>query len=227
MKKRMHLKRRKKKIKFLFLIPTILLILALLLIIKYINIKPLIINYSEMEANKLSTLIINTAIKEENIKELEKLYEVNNGIINYDTKKINDILTSLTLRIQNCFSAIENGNVDNIGEEILGKYNYENLKEGTILYIPMGYLTGSSFLANIGPKLPLKITLIGDIRTDIKERITDYGLNNALLKIYIYVEVVTQSIVPLVSSIQKTVVEYPVVLKIIEGQVPTYYVGNR
>lgn len=227
MKKRMHLKRQKRKHSFLLLIPFLLILLFSLIIIKYINIKPLIINYSEMEANKLATLIINTAIKEENISEKENLYEIKNNIISYDTKKMNDILTSLTLKIQNCFGAIEDGNIDEIGKEILEKYNYNNLKKGTILYIPMGYLTGSSFLANIGPKIPLKVSLIGDVRTDIKERITDYGLNNALLKIYIYVEVVTQSIVPLVSSVQKTIIEYPMVIKIIEGKVPSYYVGNR
>lgn len=90
----------------------------------------------------------------------------------------------------------------------------------------MGYLTGSPFLANVGPKVPLKITLIGDVRTDIKTEVRDYGLNNALLKIYIHVEVVTQSIFPLVSSIQTTIVEYPVVLKIIEGKVPSFYLPN-
>ncbi len=179
-----------------------------------------------MEANKLATLIINTAIKEENILEKENLYEINDNIIVYDTKKINDILTSLTLKIQNCFGAIENGNIEDIGKPILEKYNYENLKKGTILYIPMGYLTGSSFFTNIGPKIPLKISLIGDVRTDIREKITDYGLNNALLKIYVYVEVVTQSILPLVSNIQKTIIEYPIVLKLVEGKIPSYYIGN-
>ncbi len=227
MKKRMHLKKRKKKAKILLLIPLILIILSILLIIKYINIKPLIINYSEMEANKLATLIINTAIKEENIKEIENLYQVNDSIIDYDTKKINEILSSLTLRIQNCFGAIESGNIDDISLEILEKYNYDNLKRGTILYIPMGYLTGSPFLANYGLKVPLKVNLIGDVRTDLKERVTDYGMNNALLKIYVYIEVVTQSIIPLISNIQKTVVEYPIVLKLIEGKVPSYYIENR
>ena len=180
-----------------------------------------------MEANKLATLIINTAIKEENILTKNNLYEVNDNVINYNTKEINNILTSLTMRVQNSFAAIENGNIDDIGEEILEKYNYSYLKKGTILYIPMGYLTGSPFLSGLGPKIPLKIKLIGDVRTDIKETITDYGLNNALLKIYIYVEVATQSIIPLISNIQKTVVEYPIVLKVIEGKVPEYYIGNR
>ena len=51
-------------------------------------------------------------------------------------------------------------------------------------------------------------------------------MNNALLKIYVYVEVVTQSLMPLVSNIQKTVVEYPIVLKLIEGKIPSYYIEN-
>lgn len=222
----MHLKAKKKRLKILLIIPLIIIILIMIIIVNYINIKPLIVSYSEVEANKLATLVINTAIKKENIEENLELYQIKDNVITYDTKRINEVLTSLTLKIQNCFSAITNGNIDDIGREILEKYNYENLKKGTILYIPMGYLTGSSFLANIGPKIPLKVSLVGDVRTDIKEEIKDYGMNNALLKIYIYVEVVTQSLVPLISNMQKTTVEYPIVLKLIQGKVPSYYVGN-
>ena len=223
----MHLKRKRKKINFLILIPILLLILFLFMILKYRDIKPMIISFSEMEANKLATLVINTAIKEENITSKNNLYEVKNNVINYNTKEINEILTSLTSRIQKYFNAIEVGNIDDIGEDILEKYDYKNLKKGVVLYIPMGYLTGSSFLANSGPKIPLKIKLIGDVRTDIKETLSDYGLNNALLKICVYVEVVTRSIIPFISSMQTTKVEYPIVLKIIEGEVPEYYIGNR
>ena len=223
----MHLKRRHKKINFFLLILIILFLIVVFSFVKVVNIKPLIINYSEMEANKLATLIINTAIKEENILENKNLYEINNNVINYDTKKINEILVSLTLKIQKYFAAIEEGDIDDIGEDILEKYNYDSLKKGVILYLPMGYLTGSPFLANYGPKMPLKISLIGDVRTDIREKITNYGLNNALLKIYIYVEVVTQSTIPLISNVQKTVVEYPIVLKVIEGNIPSFYFENR
>ena len=223
MKKRMHLKKKRKKVKFLIFILIFEFILLLLAFLKYINIKPLIINYSEMEANKLATLIINTVLTEENDLKKEQLYEINNNIINYDTVKINKILTNLTSRIQYYFQIIESLKNDD------KKNNFRNseiIKKRAKLYIPMGYLTGSSFLANTGPKIPLKIKLIGDVKTDIKSTVTDYGLNNALLKIYIYVEVVTQSVIPLISNIQKTVVEYPLVLKVIEGKVPTYYIAN-
>ena len=171
MKKRMHLKRKKKNFKKTFIIIIILIILSLLLK-KYVSVKPLIIAYSEMEANKLATLIINTAILKENTEEkINDIYKINDTAItniSYDTKELNKILTNITLKIQNYFGAIESGNIDDIGIDILDKYNYNNLKKGPIIYIPMGYLTGSPFLANVGPKIPLKITLIGDVRTDIK-----------------------------------------------------------
>ena len=206
----MHLKRKKKNFKKTFIIIIILIILSLLLK-KYVSVKPLIIAYSEMEANKLATVIINAAILKENTEEkINDIYKINDTAItniSYDTKELNKILTNITLKIQNYFGAIESGNIDDIGIDILDKYNYNNLKKGPIIYIPMGYLTG-------------------DVRTDIKTEVRDYGLNNALLKIYIHVEVVTQSIFPLVSSIQTTIVEYPVVLKIIEGKVPSFYLPN-
>lgn len=230
MKRRMHLKKKKKSHKTIWLI-IIIVLLFIFLFKKYIDVKPLIINYSEMEANKLATLIINTAIIEENLdSQIEELYQLEDGSItsiNYDTRKLNEILTRLTLKVQNCFGAIENNKIDEIGYKILEKYNYQNLKKGYIIYIPLGYLTGSPFLANHGPKIPIKIHLIGDVRTDIKTELKNYGLNNTLLKIYIHVEVVTQSIIPLVSNIQTTIVEYPIVLKMIQGEIPNFYLPNN
>lgn len=223
----MHLRKKKKSHKIIWII-LIVIILFAFLVKKYIDVKPLIINYSEMEANKLATLIINTVIIEENLdNKIENLYTLENKNINYDTNKLNEILTRLTLKIQNCFGAIENNEIDEIGYQILEKYNYNNLKKGNILNIPLGYLTGSPFLANYGPKIPIKINLIGDVRTDIKTELKNYGLNNTLLKIYIYIEVVTQSTIPLVSNIQTTVVEYPIILKVIQGEVPDYYLNNQ
>ncbi len=232
MKKRMHLRYRKKKSKKIYLFFIIIIIIFFFAIKKYMDVKPLIINFSEMEANKLATLIINTAIIESNLEEDSNFYEIKTNeyevlSVNFDTKKVNKELAKLTLKIQNIFGAIESGNIDGIGANILGKYNYQNLKKGVILYVPLGYLTGSPFLANVGPKIPLKITLIGDVRTDIKTELKDYGLNNALLKIYIYVEVVTQAILPTISNVESTIVEYPVVLKIIQGKVPSYYLNNN
>lgn len=225
----MHLKRQKKSHKFIIVL-IILFVLLLLAFKKFIDVKPLIISYSEMEANKLATLIINTAIIEENLEEkMNNLYKLNDesiASIDYDTYKISGLLARLTLKIQNCFGAIEKNEIDEIGYQVLQKYNYQNLKKGSIISIPLGYLTGSPFFTNVGPKIPLKIHLIGDVRTDIKTELKNYGLNNTLLKIYIYVEVVTQSVFPLVSNIQTTIVEYPVVLKIIQGKVPSYYMSN-
>ena len=224
MKKRMHLRKSKKKINYFLLFLFILITIFFLIFIKFMNIKPLILSYSEMEANKLATLVINTAIKEENISD-DNLYKIENNIINYNTQKINKILVSLTSKIQGYFNAIETGNVDNT--DILEEYNSELLKKGVIIYLPMGYLSGSPFLAAIGPKMPLKVTLIGDVKTDIKEEVINYGLNNAILKIYIYIEVVTKSTIPFISNTQKTVVEYPIVLKMIEGKIPSFYLENR
>lgn len=227
MKKRMHLKKKRKKANYFLLFLIIILTLFVFVFIKFKNIEPLIISYSEMESNKLATLIINAAIKEENILVNDNLYKVENNMINYDTKQLNSALVSLTSRIQKYFNAIENGRVTEIEKSILEEYNYNLLKKGAVIYLPMGYLSGSPFLASIGPKIPLKITLIGDVKTDIKERVINYGLNNAILKIYIYVEVITKSTIPFISNTQKTIVEYPLVLKMIEGKIPSFYLENR
>ena len=61
MKKRMHLKKKRKKANYFLLFLIIILTLFVFVFIKFKNIEPLIISYSEMEANKLATLIINVS----------------------------------------------------------------------------------------------------------------------------------------------------------------------
>ena len=64
------------------------------------------------------------------------------------------------------------------------------LDKGIITYIPFGMVTGSSLLYNLGPKIPVKLSLVGDVVTGFSTDVTEYGINNALIKLMIDVKVV-------------------------------------
>ena len=51
-------------------------------------------------------------------------------------------------------------------------------------------VTGSSLLYNLGPKIPVKLSLVGDVVTGFSTDVTEYGINNALIKLMIDVKVV-------------------------------------
>ena len=61
-------------------------------------------------------------------------------------------------------------------------------------------MTGSNLLYNIGPKIPVKLSLIGDVSTGFSTEVVEYGINNALLKLMIDIKVDTKIILPIISD---------------------------
>lgn len=97
--------------------------------------------------------------------------------------------------------------------------------EGYILNIPIGYITNSPLLLNLGPKIPIKIVTtdvaLGSVNTSIRE----FGINNALIEIYINIEIETNAILPLKTGTTKDNYQILVASKIITGKVPNFYGG--
>lgn len=236
---RIHLKKKiiffKHKKRFnLVAIISLLLIISLVLIFKYINIKvsPIILNYATLEAKKVASVMINSAISKNisnkiNIEELFIITKDTNGeikTIDFDPSIVNSILTETTEIIQNNLKNLEEGNIDSLD---LPSTNYlsnsEKLKRGIIFEIPSGVVFGNSFFANLGPKIPVKLSLIGDITSEISTKVTNYGINNALIEIKLNLHLMEQVFLPLSSDKFELKTSVPLTLKLIQGTVPEYY----
>ena len=180
-------------------------------------------------SSRLSEAIINTAkalVKRENILLFKKAFnnkntlglDVNDLIIVHKNSKEEIVLVDF--KIDDCerimMSIIEGMNE---GVNMIST-------EGYILNIPIGYMTNSPLLLNLGPKIPVKITTtdiaLGSVNTSIRE----FGINNALIEVYISIEIETNTILPLKSGNTKEVYKILVASKIITGSVPNFYGGN-
>lgn len=242
MNKKIHLKKKiilfnKKNKVNVFVITFILLIFALVFIFKFINkmVTPTILNYAELEARKLATLVINSAINK-NISNKIKSEEIflitkdsNNQInsIDFNPSVVNSILTETTTIIQKELKQIEDGNVENI-ENFDLEYISEDkkAKKGIIFEIPSGLVFNNAFFANLGPKIPIKLNLVGDITSEITTQVTNYGINNALIEIRINIKLMEQVILPLASNKIEIESSIPIAIKLIQGTVPNYYLNG-
>ena len=238
MKKRLRLKKRfnifKNKIN-LFIFIIVLLIIMIYLTLNFINLKvnPVLLDYAEMEAKKVASIIINDAVNQNitndiNIDELFIITKDNNNevkTIDFNPIIVNQILTETTLLIQSNLRYLEQGKIEllNFTNDALIDYNQDKLKQGIIYEIPSGVIFGNSFLANVGPKIPVKFSLVGDIIGYINTNVTDYGINNALIEVNIVLELSEQVILPFVTEKIKIDTTIPVALKLIQGSVPNYY----
>ncbi len=238
------MRRIKKRIKFKFRKSSIIIllicsvILSVMYSLTYINNKamPILLSYAEIEASKLSSIIINNAVGKyvtDNI-DIDEFFIVtrdNNGDIktmDFNPLTVNKILTEVTNNIQINLKYIEQGRVDllTITTDSLIDYDIEKLKEGIIYEVPSGVITNNAFLSNIGPKIPIKFSLIGNISSYVTTKVTNYGINNALIEINIVLELTEQLILPFGTDKMTFTTSIPVGLKMIQGNVPEYYLNG-
>lgn len=234
--KRMHLKKRKSKknkiINYILLV-LILLIISIIYILKIFNDKalPQLISYSEIELKKIVTSVISSTVTKEiaeNIN-IDDLFitskDTNDNIksIDFNTKSINMILTRTTDVVEESLKYLETGQIDKLKLDYVPYTFDDNIKKGIIYEIPSGIIFNNVLLNNIFPKIPVKIHLIGNIFCKLNTDVSEYGINNALIKVNINIEVEVKILLPFVSSNSKINVDVPILMKIMEGSVPSYY----
>ena len=219
----------------LFIISIVLIVLSIFVLFRFINLKvsPIIMDYASLEAKKLSSIIINKAISKHitekvNSDDLFAITKDGNGeirSIDFNTALVNKFLTETTNSVQINLRNIEKGNVDALefSDTILVDYDKKKLEKGIIYEVSSGILVGNPLLANVGPKIPVKINLIGDATSNISTEIKNYGINNALIQVYVNLQINERIILPFYSKPIKVETKAPVALKIVTGAVPKYY----
>lgn len=199
----------KLKNKILFII-ILNIILSFILINFYSKkLSPLLLKLGVIEGKKKGIEIISNNIYDDissylDTNELFIVEKDNNGnieMIDYNTKVVNNILSIASKRVIN---------------------NYDKFfinSNGIIKSIPIGVVTGNIFFSNLGPKIPVKIRLDGNVLTSIKTKVKEYGINSALIDIYVRIEVNFDIIVPFYSKKIKVYNDVPVSMKVVKGNV--------
>ena len=59
--------------------------------------------------------------------------------------------------------------------------------------------------------------------SNLKTEVTEYGINNSLIEVYINVIVDVKMILPMYANTMQIVVVVPLAVKLIQGEVPKYY----
>ena len=237
---RMILKRKRKKKNKIINTIIIILIFLVLFIIIFINYysnksKDVLMAYAESETRKLTILVINKAItKQMSDSWANDIFDVvynDKGeiiLIDFNSQNTAKILSTMTSLIELNLRAIEEGKIDmlELPNNSLESYDMDLLEKGIITYIPFGIATGSSLLYNLGPKIPVKLSWLGDVITGFSTDVTEYGINNALIKLMIDVKVDTRIILPIISKEITINANIPIAMKVVQGKIPDYYMNG-
>lgn len=233
--KKIHLKRKLKPIN-IFAIFLLLILISLYIVFNHIKekIMPSLFKYGSLEAKKFSSIIINDAVDKYITEKIDinDLFLITNSddeikSIDFNTALINSYLTEATKSIQRNLKYIEEGNIDKVEYQagLLENYDEKNLRKGIIYYLNSGFIFNNPIFANFGAQIPIKISLTGDVVSNISTEVTNYGINNALIKVYANIKITENIILPFYDEEIELESKIPIALKLINGKVPSYY-GN-
>lgn len=233
------LKKRKKQNKagIIVFIITLSFIASYFFILYFSNqISPIFMSYAESETRKLMTLIINKAVTKQLASgmELENLYTITqnqNGdieLIDFNSVTVTKILNVTTSLVQLNLKALEEGNIDliELPENSFSEYDEKLLKKGIIYEIPFGTITKTSLLSNLGPKIPVRFQLVGDVVSGLETQVKEYGINNAMIELGVNITVSSRINLPFLSKEISVSTVIPISMKIIQGKIPEFYAGG-
>ena len=220
----------KKKIFFLILIVSFLSSFFLLEILGK-KLTPSIYKYVNIESKRLVTNIVSTSVNTivsqnltDNLFTITKNKQDEVEILDYNTKQVNEILKQITENIQKNLLSLEEGKINNFAvAETFKKGRFKSAKAGVICEIPFGTLKKNSFYANMGPYIPIRMTFLGSVKSNIDTKITPYGFNSLVVEVSVHIEIEEYITMPTSSKKSLIEIDSPLTLKIIQGIVPEYY----
>ena len=224
---RMHLKRiKKKRIMNKLVIIIFLLIISIIFVLKKINEKavPQLMSYAEIETKRIISLLINTTVTNTIVKNINyddlfiTMKDSSNNIVSIDfnSKEVNRILDETSKVVEENINSLSRGNISKLT-------NNDYSKNGVIYELPSGIIFNNTLLNNIMPKIPIKIDLISNIFCKINTDIKSYGINSALINVSVNITASIRVLLPFVSNVVEVSTDIPIIIKLIEGNIPGYY----
>ena len=210
---RMRLKGNKVKgVRKRVIVICIIIVIGYIVFASYKNVSYYYLNYSEKKAKDIIDVAMGKGITTSSMKIINSkdLYRVTKNdkneitMIDYDSYLVNLFLKDISNNISIALDEEE---------------------KDIAFYVPMGTIFKNPLLNSKGPKLPVRIEMLGSVNTNIETKVKDYGINNSLIEMYIHVVVKEKVMLPVISSDIKIENNFPISYKIIAGKVPNYY-GN-
>lgn len=224
---------RRKRRWFPILFPALLVTIGIFLYIVNSKLTPIYIQYAEVQTEKIAAHVITQAIKSRSTD----MYDVNEIIENvptdspgmvtntFNTEIISKTMAEIQTLVEAHLELAERGDLEMLplSEDI--EYDPEEMESygGVVFFVPMGQATNIPLIGNLGPKIPIRFHVIGDVQTTIENEIEEFGINNAIVTVNVVVTVNVQIIVPLATRKSTVQQKIPVAIGLIQSPIPQIY----
>lgn len=195
------------------------------------SLNPTIREYSLIEAERFGTYMINYSIDKQFANQLDSdIFSTKKNsddeiqLVEINTQKANIILDQVTTKIQQNLIKLENGEIENfdISNSLQG-LRFKDIKNGIVCEIPKGIIFNNALFSNNGPVIPIKLKFVGQVTSNLKTKLENYGINNVYIEVYIHIEIKERVTMPLSTEDITVESDIPLSIKIVQGEIPNYY----
>ena len=115
-------------------------------------------------------------------------------------------------------------NINNVISDITEKIQQEiHETEAEDIHINLGSFTGVSILSGRGPKIPIRISTIGNVTTEVKSEFIEKGVNQTLHRLYLEIQCEISILTPFNTINEKINNQFIIAENIIVGNIPSSY----
>ena len=166
--------------------------------------------------NILMNYIEMNNIEDDSLDDIIELIKNNNDeivAVNYNMHKSYSILKDISIKIKN-----------GINDNLMNNTTYikENVNDGIIIYYPIGIAYNNIYANTLGPKVPIKINYLNSVVVGLYTKVSNYGINNVLVNMYLKVTMDDSIIIPTIYDRVSNTYEILLDAKIIMGSVPSF-----
>jgi len=169
--------------------------------------------YITNKASVYSVAVIEEAIRDEVVDRID-VHEL--VIFQKDEK---NVITNVNIN-----TAIVNDILAHVNESVIS--SMQAIEEER-LTLPLGIIVSDTLFGSLGPEFNIRLVPMGRAVTDVVAEVSPYGINSSLLEVSIKVKVNIETIIPLRKEVVEIDFNIPLVMQVINSDVPLFYVkGN-
>lgn len=198
------------------------------------GVEPTLMAFAETKTTSVAQKAITVAVNKQldavaddtDFVNFEKDNNGNVTVVSVNTPNVNMMETQTTMKVQNFLTKIENGEM----EEYLNSddIDVDSKQKGPfITKIPLGQATNNALFANLGPEVPVRFRVVGNVETDVVGNAKAVGINTVHLKLYVRIKVKVNVIIPFAAKPKTVTSELPIVDTLTPFDVPDYYGGGN
>lgn len=188
-----------------------------------------LLEYIETKADDILVRSVQLFVKKDVYKVVYN--GINDIFINEDIDDMIEIISndkgevlSIDYRFNDCYRLL-NEYIDYIYETLTNTDFSDKYYEDGVYFVSSSLINNALLFNNLGLKIPMKVNVATDLRSNFKTSVKEYGINSVLVELYLVIEIHSWFVNPFNDGNFGDTYEYVISSKIINGKIPDYFGG--